>query len=170
MMASALIALAFGAARSLEMSLVQSFPLPYAVMPVMLIAGIIVLHRVDLVLGIAWLVMMSVLADPWGEGATTVVPFLAAAVAAVPLEQRIFANRSVYALLGMGLSLQFVVVLTAVIMAAAHGLWSDTALFGHGFLTARIYETIMLLLGLYGGAAAFWRLSQWARRTFFLHA
>src|SRR3990167_5252122 len=79
-------AILFGVVVVLEASVVQSLPAPFALFPLTLAAGVLALHRTDISIGAAWLALSGILAEPWGEGSATVIPFLIAAAVAVPLE------------------------------------------------------------------------------------
>lgn len=169
MMTAVIVAIVFGITMVLETSAVQSLPPPYSAFPLMLIAGVIVLHRTDAVLGIAWLLLMALFADAWGEGSGAILPFLIASALAVPLKRRVFTNRSVYALLGMGLSVQVVLIVTATLLSLAHTVFSDTALYGQDFVATRFRETLLLLGGLYLSAMGLRSASHWLKRTFYVN-
>ncbi|MCR4311892.1 MAG: hypothetical protein NUV56_01275 [Candidatus Uhrbacteria bacterium] len=169
MMPGFFTALLFIAAKMLEESVIQSLPLPYALIPVLLFTGVLIMHRSDLATGVVWLVAMALVTRPWGDTGIAVVPLLAAAAAAIPLQQKIFTNRSTYALFGLGLGIFTVMTLTALLVALLHGIWSDTSWLAEHFMRNRGSELLQLLIGLYLGDTIARRLGSWGRRTFFLH-
>lgn len=169
MITGVLTALAFVLTLAIEQGAIRSLPAPLGLFPLMLVCGVLVMHRGDLFLGVCWFVAMAIIVHPWGNGAVAVAPLLVAAVAALPLQQKIFTNRSVYALLGLGASLFFVMTLTAFIIAGVHGVWSDESWLTEHFLRDRAIEAVELLVGLYVGVDLVRRLGTWAKKTFFLH-
>lgn len=162
-------AILFIAAKMIEESIIQSLPLPYASLPIMVIFGLLVMHRVHQYVGVTWFVLVAITAHPWGFGGTAVLPFLVGAMIAIPLQQKIFAHRSVYALLGLGLGVYVSMVVTAYLVTGFHAIWSDEPWLPEQFFQQRIAEGIMLIIGLYIGDEIARRLGGWGRRTFYLH-
>ncbi len=169
MIAGLLTAALFVVASIIEASFIQSLPPPFALFPLLLVCGILVMHRGDFMTGIAWLVALAWLTHPWGDSAVAVIPLLAASGVAIPLGQKIFTNRSVYALLGLGGGIFVVMTVTAYVMALFHGLWSDEPWLSADFFNHRLIEGGMLLVGLYAGDELARRAGDWGRRTFYLH-
>lgn len=112
-------------------------PLCYA--PLMLTTGLLVLHREGVVPGVAWLVLGAVLL---GEPSLV----LAAAVGAV-LVVRVFAARSVYALLGLGVATGGVVAIAQGIGTTLRVLTGGTG----GSLAPIAWRYVLLLALLYCG-------------------
>ena len=135
--------------------------MPFAAFPVTLTFGLLI--------GVAWLVIMAIATHTWGYGNIAVVPFIVGAIVAMPLQQKIFANRSVYALVGLGLGMYAAMVVSAYAIAGLHTFWSDDAWLPEQFFRHRIAEGVLLVLGLYAGDEVARRLGGWGRRTFYVH-
>lgn len=169
MMTGTFTALVFVVTVAIEAGAIRSLPSPWGLFPLVLLCGTLVMHRSDLYVGMLWFVAMAVILHPWGEGIVAVAPLLVAAAVALPLQQKIFTNRSVYALLGLGAGLFVTMVVVALLIAGVHSIWSDESWLTTGFLRDRLYEGAQLMVGLYVGVDIVRRVSDWGKRTFYLH-
>ncbi|MBI1908026.1 hypothetical protein HYS28_01235 [Candidatus Uhrbacteria bacterium] len=145
---------------------VPSLPYPLAVFPLMLVTGLLVMHRVGVGPGVAWLVIGALVLEVRGITPGWCIPVIATAFLAALLVERVFATRSVYALLGLGL----VSGLSAVSLFLALSLLR-TAIQGAGPTFGRLlhegaWTFILLLAGLYVGFVTIVTFRSWVQRTF----
>lgn len=169
-MMSILLALFFFGAAALEGAVVHSLPMPYTTFPLMFLCGILIIQRLDLGLGVVWIMLAGLLAHPWGEGNLAVFPYFMAALAGIPLVTKVFTNRSLYALIGLGMVLHLVAVSSALLQGLAVALVTHKSLFAFGFSRFRLSEAVFLFIGLAIGGILTRKLHRWSQRTFFLHS
>lgn len=140
-----------------------SLPTPLNTTPLFLVVGILVLHRFGSQEGVTWfmasaLFLLIVAAAP----ILALIHGLAGVLGAFLLV-KIFAKRSLPALGGLALALAIVYglirLVTLSIAAAASG--GDVAL---GLI---IFQTVAIVLGVFGLSVAFTTIERWLQRRFF---
>ena len=87
---------------ALQGSLIFSLPKPLAFIPLMFIVGVLITHRSESVYGAVWFLLSAVLLPLFGAGPGTFISYIAVAIVSLLVTDRLFANRSVYALIGLG--------------------------------------------------------------------
>lgn len=96
------LAIGFILSSTLAVTVIPSLPVPFAYTPLLLAGGIVVMNRVRVSDGALWIVLSGIVLSMYdvahGRGFSTVC----AAIAGMVLAERVFAKRSVYALLGLG--------------------------------------------------------------------
>ena len=88
-----------------QASFVTSLSLPFSTIPLMLLIGILVMHRSETYFGALWMILSGVLLPLFSPSSGTFFAYVAAAIAGTLLMNRVFTNRSAYALFGLGGSL-----------------------------------------------------------------
>lgn len=105
------LAMGFICASLLAATAVPSLPVPFAYLPLMLMCGILVMNRVNVIHGAIWLVLSGVVLGVLGTAPERLLAYIVTAAVGLVLADRVFAKRSVYALLGLGVSMGVVFVL-----------------------------------------------------------
>ena len=113
------LALAFLATLFLALCFVPSLPYPLAYTPLIFITGLLVMHRTGVAPGLAWLFLGSLLLATDHVAIASFWPQFFALLAAGLLASRVFASRSVYALMGLGLITGAVLLLFTLLQALA---------------------------------------------------
>lgn len=164
-MEGAWLALTFVLTSLLATTAVPSLPLPFALFPLMLMSGILVMHRLGVVHGAVWLVLAGVVLELVGTAPGRVVAYGLAAIVGVVATERVFAKRSVYALLGLGFTTGAAFVLYAWAQQLI-GSWLNRARTeGMSFIEA-IWTLALLTVGLYIGFTFAVVLRRWFEKTF----
>lgn len=101
---------------ALQAGVVTSLPDPYRLFPLALVVGVIVLHERSLMLGALWIAASGFILEMRGLGDGLAFAGLVAAGVAVALTVSVFAKRSFWALLGIGIG-------TAIAYSLARLLW-----------------------------------------------
>lgn len=159
------LAISFVCTSLLAATAVPSLPVPLAFFPLMLGGGILVMNRVNVLHGALWLALSGIVLGVIGTAPGRLSAYIVTAAVGLVLADRVFAKRSVYALLGLGVSMGTVFVLWewlhrllgrilgnehAVGMSAGEGWW-----------------TLLLLLGgLYAGFVIAVVLRRWVGKRF----
>lgn len=151
-----LLALGFVVSYMLATTLVPSLPEPLAYAPLMLACGLLVMHRAGSVVGGAWMLLGGILIAGPGTFWLAVV----AAVVGGVLAERVFAARSVYALLGLGAATGGAIAVAKIVAAVVALIAGTQVPMGMVFGRA-CWEMLLLLIMLYGGFV----LLHFARRT-----
>ena len=131
-----------------QTSIMDSLVLPLNLFPLHLLVGILVLHRAGPELGASWFVASAFILPLFGFDAFPWYAYFAVAIAGVLFTTRIFTNRSVYALVGMSLSLYLIARVGQFIAQPSSVTFQTTItamlliIIGSyiGFLTAKIFE------------------------------
>ncbi len=163
------LALGFVCSSILAVTLIPSLPAPFAYTPLMLILGVIVLHRVSIAHGVVWLLLSGVLFLHGDNMPLHTMSYIAAAIVGAFFAARTFAKRSVYALLGLGTIVGGVFIATSWLGNAV------TLFFGRDDvvrLSAHEAQStfILLLVGLYAGFILSVALRRWFERIFYVAA
>lgn len=87
----------------LQSSLVAALPMPLAVFPLVCIVGVLLYHFLRPNIGCAWMIVGGLLLDVFSpQGPSHFIIFSLSAVLGLLLARKVFANRSLYATLGLG--------------------------------------------------------------------
>lgn len=141
-----LIAIVFVVTALIQVSLIHTLPDPYLTIPLHFIIGVIVLHRNDPVLGAIWFMAAGFFLSWVGfDHAVWWSYFLIAAVGYF-LTHKVFASRSVYALIGLGTSMYFIFSILNFIPVLL-GVSSDQS----QFISRSFIGLLFLIFGLYFG-------------------
>ncbi len=163
------IYLAFGFAITMLLALciVPSLPYPLMYTPLVMIAGLLVLQREGVGPGVAWLLLGSILMTVDHVAPYTLWPTIISTLVAVIFATRVFATRSVYALMGLGLITGLTYILTVLLGALIAVIFSSTLLpNGQLSWSSLVAFFLLLQLGLYLGFMAIVSLRSWTLRTF----
>lgn len=144
---------------------VPSLPVPFAYLPLMLGGGILVMNRVNVVHGALWLVLSGVVLQAAGTAPGRLVGYAIAALVGYVLAERVFAKRSVYALIGLGLTTgaAFVIFESGHHIVAA---WLNRASDVGMTLREAAWTLLLLVLALYVGFVLAVELRRWVEKTF----
>lgn len=156
MMSDALLVVIFFTSAFLQVSFFPALVFPLSAIPLHFILGVVILHRHGLYSGTAWFTLSGLFFVIFGESLTLIISFGLIALMGVILTKKIFTNRSLYALEGLGITLFLVFITTNLIWSlaatlispasrAAFKLSSFLAEAGFGFLTL----IILLYLGFF---------------------
>lgn len=159
------LALTFAFTMFVAQGVVPSLPFPLLYTPLVMITGLLVLQRQGVVVGVAWLVLGSLLLAVDNVAPQILLPSLIATAVAAIFATRVFATRSVYALMGLGLVTGLAFCLSAL------GGSLLKILFSPNFLPASLLPNllatfILLQVGLYLGFVVSTSLRSWTLRTF----
>lgn len=155
------LALAFLVTTTIAATIVPSLPLPLAFLPLMLATGLLVMHRVGSIPGALWIVLGAGLVQGIGAVQGELLPACIGAIGGAVLVERVFASRSVYALLGLGLSAGGLVALAAIAgNVFAHLTGAAARNFG-SVAGQSAWELLLLVMTLYAGFV----LTSWLRRV-----
>jgi hypothetical protein len=156
------LALGFFVTLFIASCVVPSLPYPLYYTPLITITGLLVLQRGIIGAGLAWLIIGNLLLATNHVSPQTLLPQLAATVIAAFFATRVFATRSVYALMGLGLLTGLVIGLVTLLIALF-------SLATGGFVASSgsiIWSFVLLQIGLYIGFMTSISLRNWAKRTF----
>ncbi len=144
---------------------IPSLPLPFAYIPLMLICGVLVMNRVHALHGALWLVLSGAMLESFGTAPGRLLAYVCSAVVGSLLAERVFATRSVYALIGLGACTGTVFV--AVAWLHRYVLYVFSGQHTVGMSTAEGGWTVLFLLaGLYLGFVAVVTFRRFVTRTF----
>lgn len=144
-----------------------SFPVPLAYTPLLLIVGVMVLHRIGIVQGMIWLVLSGTLLL-YGDGMPMrTLAYIASAVIGAFFAGRTFAKRSVYALLGLGLIVGLVFIATLWFVNATTLFFGQQSIVQLSGYEAR-WTIFLLEAGLYVGFLLSVSLRTWFERVFYV--
>ena len=88
-----------------ELSLIHAMNFSFALIPLNFILGVIIMHRAGAIQGAAWFIMSGLLLNFFGFDSHHWISYFTIAGVGSFLTTKFFTNRSVYALLGLGLTL-----------------------------------------------------------------
>lgn len=132
---------------ALQVSFIFALPSPLNALPLALMAGALIVHRAEPVYGLLWFTGCAVILPLFDTSPGTAIAFLAAAVASWILERRMFTSRSVYALIGLGVSVYALFTLIRLIFAMIFT--RDVG----ALLNGSTYGMLFLVVGLYAAFA-----------------
>ena len=99
-----------------ELGVISAWPTPWNQIPLVFLTGVLIMHFVRPVFGVIWLLVAGLFLDLLGlPDVPHVLTFGLAGAAGLFLAHRIFTNRSVYAMIGLGASMYFVVSLVGLL-------------------------------------------------------
>ncbi len=104
MFTSLILASLFFLSTVLQSSLIHSWPPAWNFFPLHLIIGLIIMHRHNISTGALWF-LLTIIPALWGFHPGSAWSYLAVALVSFLLISRLFTNRSVYALLGLGITI-----------------------------------------------------------------
>lgn len=102
-----------------QTSLIQSGPVNFIFFPLHLIIGLLVFHRYSPPVGSLWFLLTIPLAI-WGFQPGSAWSYLSIALVGLILVNRLFTTRSVYALLGLGLTMSLLYLVINLSLGALH--------------------------------------------------
>ncbi|PIQ67800.1 hypothetical protein COY25_01550 [Candidatus Uhrbacteria bacterium CG_4_10_14_0_2_um_filter_41_7] len=129
-----------------EVSFLHTLPFPYFIIPLHFLIGVIVMHRADPVLGAVWFAISGFFLSWVGFNEANSLTYIAVGAIGYFLTFKVFANRSVYALIGLGFSMYFIFTILNLIILS----FSDN--FNRSdFLHQQFVALFFLVFGLYFG-------------------
>ncbi|HRH31966.1 MAG TPA: hypothetical protein PLK06_01445 [bacterium] len=145
---------------------IASLPDPWRLFPLVFVLGVIVLHERSLLLGASWIALSGIILELRGLGDGLAFAAIVAAATAVGLSLSVFAKRSFWALLGIGMGSVFGYVIARFVWLGSFALLTGSNL----RLQAEMHEataTIFLAgLGLTFFGAYVRRFLRWSRDKF----
>lgn len=160
-----LLAVGFICASLLAVTAVPSLPVPFAYLPLMLMCGILVMNRVSVIHGAIWLVLSGGVLGLTGTAPERLLAYVATAAVGLMLADRVFAKRSVYALLGLGVTMGAVFVLWEWLHHGISHLLNPERVVG--MTAGEAWWTLLLLLsGLHVGFMVAVTLRHWVGKRF----
>lgn len=148
------------------MTVVPSLPIPFVYTPLMLMTGLLVMHRIGVSPGVAWIVLGALMLEARGITPGWLFPMCMSALLAALLVERVFATRSVYALLGLGLVTGVAAVVLYSIAKLIGGIVSGTPVAFGALLREDVWTLLLLLAGLYIGFTTIVTVREWLQRLF----
>lgn len=148
-------------------TVVPSLPEPLVFFPLLLVIGIVVMNRVDVVQGAVWLVLSGAVLSATGTMPGRFFATLLATAMSVVLAERVFAKRSVYALLGLGATTGAVYVLVELVRRSIARAFGDENAVGMDANEAW-WTWLLLLCGVYASFVIVVALKQWLGKRFFV--
>lgn len=158
------LAILFLVSAAVDVTFIHALREPLALLPLHFIIGVIVFHRSDEFSGGLWFAISSVFLPVFGFEPSTVVAYLAMAFLGALLTRRIFTNRSVYALVGLGASLYFFFALINAIIFALFP--PDYGFHLGSYIASELLSLLMLIVGLYLGFILVGRVKRMTKNTF----
>ncbi len=147
---------------TVEVSVLTAWPTPFSLLPLSFLFGILLMQFVGSGYGTLWLVLSGILLEfvglPDGPHALS---YALAALAGWFLTQRVFTNRSVYAMMGLGTTTYFVVTLV-------EGFWFTFHGFFNSFAKGVLLQWIIFLAALFVSFFASRRLASLLRTIFLI--
>ncbi|HCC83777.1 TPA: hypothetical protein DEP96_02925 [Candidatus Uhrbacteria bacterium] len=159
------LALGFASTMFVALGVIPSLPFPLMYTPLVLITGLLVLQREGVGPGIAWLLLGSLLLSIDHVAPRMLIPSIIATLVAAIFANRVFATRSVYALMGLGLITGLTFSLVVLLGALFSVIFLATPL-PTTLLLSLLAFFLLLQLGLYLGFLAVTSLRSWTLRTF----
>ena len=138
--------------------------IPFSFLPFHLILGTLILHRGSETVGALWFLLTALIAPMIGFTQFSAWGYIAIAIAGPLLTKQLFTNRSVYALLGLGLTL--FMLLNAV--TAIAGLTGFPQIEPHNVFAP--WSFFFLMIGLYCGFVLSAYLERLLSRTFLIRS
>lgn len=159
------LALCFALTMFVALGVIPSLPYPLMYTPLIIITGLLVMQRQSVGSGAAWLFLGSLLLVLDHVAPHFFLPTLIATVVASGFATRVFATRSVYALMGLGLVTGLTFCLSAFLGSLLSLLFIATPL-PTKLLPNLLAIFLLLQVGLYLGFLAVTTLRSWTLRTF----
>ena len=132
----------------LDVTLIHALGEPLALLPLHFIIGVIVLHRGGAVSGALWFGFSALLLPMIGFDSGTLLGYVATGALGFVLTKRVFTNRSVYALVGLGAALYtaFAVVNGIYLIIAG-----QLTVSWHNYASTELLSLVFVVTGLYLG-------------------
>lgn len=159
------LALSFILASIIATTAMHSLPEPLVFLPLMLAGGIVVMNRIGVVQGALWLVLSSIVLASAGTLPGRLVTTLIATAMGVILAERVFAKRSVYALLGLGATTGAVYVVLGLTHRAIARMFNDVSMVGMGVREAW-WTWLLLMISVYAAFVVTVAITQWLGKRF----
>lgn len=134
-----LISILFIVTAIFELSFVHALDYPFGLIPLHFILGVVVMHRASASHGIIWFLASGLILNFFGFDSANILSYLIIAIIGAILMTKVFTNRSVYALEGVGLVLFFIFFTINRILDFN---------FSH-FVSTFILQALFLMIGLY---------------------
>ncbi|MDP2631519.1 MAG: hypothetical protein Q8P30_01980 [Candidatus Uhrbacteria bacterium] len=128
-----------------QVSFIDALYEPLNAIPAHFIIGVLVMHRGDALHGIAWFIISGFALKIFGFDSALTISYIAVAFIGALLATRMFANRSVYALEGLGILMLLVFILVNAIPELLN--YSITADYFYSYNHALISVIVGLYLG-----------------------
>jgi hypothetical protein len=149
-----------------HLSVISVLPAPLRFFPLSLVAGVIVLHERSLFIGATWIALSGIVYELWGLGAGDLVASCVAAVVAVLLATLVFAKRSFWALLGIGLGTVTSFVVARWLWLAVWAIFSLQTFHLQSVLTDGLTTLWTAVIGTFVFGAYVRRFATWFRVRF----
>lgn len=141
----------------------------FSPLPLVFLSGVLILHYVRPVIGWFWLASGGILLDLFGLPAwPETVAFALAGALGIFLARRVFTNRSLYAMMGLGVSMYAVVAVTWILTAVVRSLQDRAPLDLEDTLVFIGWQALAFLLGLLVTFLMSRRLAKSLRTLFFV--
>lgn len=124
-MASLSLTIAFFLVAILEYGFIDSLQAPVKFIPLLFIGAILIYQRVDVVLGFTWMTLATISQFIFGFASIHPFAWFLAAILMIPLVQRIFTNRSIYALVTFGFVSYLILLISNTIVQTIHRFVTD---------------------------------------------
>lgn len=129
-----------------EVSFLHTLSFPYFIIPLHFLIGVIVMHRSDPVLGAVWFALSGFFLSLVGFNEASSFVYIAVGAIGYFLTFKVFANRSVYALIGLGFSMHLTLtVLNLIILSFTENFNQNE------YLHQQFIAQVFLIFGLYFG-------------------
>lgn len=138
-------AVAFFLSLFVQVSFLSSLAPPLSYIPLHFLVGVIIFHRADFLYGLLWFTATAALMPFFHPIAGTSIAFAVTGVAGVILTKKVFTTRSLYALLGLGISLFTVFILSRWLYRLITSGFSESIFIG------AVPGFIFVITGLYAG-------------------
>lgn len=147
-------------------SAVTSLPFPFVYTPIITITGLLVLNRVGIAEGAVWLIAGGFFLTAAGSNPHALLENAIVAGLGALLTTRVFATRSAYALLGLGVATGVSAGAAVLIVGGMRNLTLGLPLIAEDAAARAAWTLILLLAGLYAGFASVVMLRQRLQKFF----
>lgn len=121
------IAILFLASAIVQVSFINSLGFPLFLFPLHFILGLLIFHRTKPELGVAWFIFSAFTLPLFGFDQFAAWSYILLAVLGVFFTRKLFTTRSLYALLGFGVSMFVIFILANILDHSAKQLFSTVA-------------------------------------------
>ncbi len=158
-----LLALAFLLAELVAHTVITSLPAPFVYFPLMLTLGVVIMNRASVPEGVTWILLAGFVA---GGAHGDVLTYAAAGLVGAIASLRIFATRSVYALLGLALTVGMAFLVTrSVLGLLVSFIHTDNTRIPVS-INDGMWTMLLLLAGVYGAFVIIVMGKRWFKTTF----
>jgi hypothetical protein len=166
MITNGLYALLFLITLLIQTGGIASLTEPWRLFPLALVMGVIVLHERSLVLGALWIAMSGFVLEARGLGDGLAFAGIVASLTAVSLALAVFAKRSFWALLGVGLGTAVAYVLARLAWLVLWVAFTRVQVQFGTLIEQSVTVVLMTLLGVFIFGAYIRRFLRWSRDKF----